>query len=168
MIVSVFGASGSGKSWSVCQLLLRDPAVMHYERIYLIGTVGEDDPSYQALRDAYPEKFDFLNTSDLTADDLKIAQYKHSCIILDDIDSEPERIIRKNVQLFRDRLLQTARHYSIRVINTAHRFNSYHETSKMRNSSKFIGIFPGVFSENLQNSFKIHESLKIFFALRNP
>ena len=142
MIVSVFGASGSGKSWSVCQLLLRDPAIVHYERIYLMGTVGEDDPSYQALRDAYPHKFEFINTSDLTQNDLKIAQYKHSCIILDDIDSEPERIVRKNVQLFRDRLLQTARHYSIRVVNTAHRFNSYHETSKMRNSSKFIGIFP--------------------------
>ena len=141
-IVSFFGASGSGKSYAVCQLLLRDPAVSLYERIYLIGTVGEDDPSYQPLRDAYPHKFEFINTSSLTAEDMKVSQYKQCCIILDDIDSEPDPRTRKAIQLFRDRLLQTARHYSIRTISTAHRFNSYHETSKMRNSSKFICIFP--------------------------
>ena len=44
-IVGVFGASGSGKSYSVCQLLLRDPAFDEYERIVLVGSVGEEDPS---------------------------------------------------------------------------------------------------------------------------
>ena len=141
-IFSFFGASGSGKSYCVCQTILRDPAVSMYERIFLFGTVGEDDPSYQPLRDEYPHKFEFRNTSDLTAEDLKVSIYKGCCIVLDDIDSEPERTTRKAIQLFRDRLLQTARHYSIRVISTAHRFNSYQETSKMRNSSKFIAIFP--------------------------
>jgi hypothetical protein len=142
MICSFFGSSGSGKSYGVCQMILRDPALELYERIYLIGTVGEEDMSYEPLRASHPEKFEFINTSDLTAEDLKVSQYKHCCIVLDDIDSEPEPKTRKAVQLFRDRLLQTARHFSIRTVLTAHRFNSYRETSKMRNSSKYLTIFP--------------------------
>ena len=141
-IFSFFGASGSGKSYAVCQTLLRDPAIIHYNRITLIGTVGEDDPSYEPLRQKHMEKFRFINTASLEQADLDPKSHTFSAVILDDIDSEPDPRVRKRVQLFRDRLLQTARHFSIRVILTAHRFNSYRETSKMRNSSKFIGIFP--------------------------
>jgi hypothetical protein len=140
-IYSFFGSSGSGKSFAVCQTILRDPAVVHYQQITLIGTVGAEDPSYQPLRDKYIEKFRFVNTSDLTQADLDVKSHKFCAVILDDIDSEPDPKTRRRVQLFRDQLLQTARHYSVRVILTSHRFNSYQETSKMRNSSLYIGIF---------------------------
>ena len=46
------------------------------------------------------------------------------------------------VQELSDRMLTTARHRSIRVITVFHRFNSYRTTSKARNSSASIHIFP--------------------------
>ena len=141
-IVGVFGASGSGKSYSVCQLLLRDPALHTYERLVLIGSVGEDDPSYAPLKDELFTKFNFINTKDITQSDLVVRDYAHCALIFDDIDSEANPKLRKAIQLFRDRCLQTARHFSIRIINTAHLFNSYRETAKIRNSARWLFIFP--------------------------
>ena len=142
-IVGVFGSSGSGKSYSVAQLLLRDPALETYEMIYLIGSVGADDVSYEPLRKAMYEKFKYINTSEMEASDFDIRKYANCALIFDDIDSESSVKLRKKIQLFRDRCLQTARHYSIRIINTAHLFNSYRETAKIRNSARWLFIFPG-------------------------
>ena len=141
-IVGVFGASGSGKSYSVCQLLLRDPAFNEYERVVLVGSVGEEDPSYEPLRDKAWERFTFLNTRDVKPEDLVVRNYAKCALVFDDIDSEADRKVRKQIQHFRDRCLQTARHYSIRVINTAHLFNSYRETAKIRNSARYLFILP--------------------------
>ena len=141
-IVGVFGASGSGKSYSVCQLLMRDPAFHMYERVVLVGSVGEDDPSYEPLREKAFERFTFINTRDIKPDDLVVRNYAKCALVFDDIDSEADRKVRKQIQHFRDRCLQTARHYSIRVINTAHLFNSYRETSKIRNSARYLFILP--------------------------
>ena len=141
-IVGVFGSSGSGKSYSVAQLLLRDPALEEYDMVYLIGSVGADDESYEPLKQAVYERFKFINTRDLVDEDFDITRYANCALIFDDIDSESDRKLRKRIQLFRDRCLQTARHYSIRIINTAHLFNSYRETSKIRNSARWLFIFP--------------------------
>lgn len=141
-IVGVFGSSGSGKSYSVAQLLLRDPALFEYNMVYLIGSVGADDPSYEPLKDAMFEKWRYINTSEMENKDFDIARYANCAIIFDDIDSESNPKLRKKIQRFRDRCLQTARHYSIRIINTAHLFNSYRETSKIRNSARWLFIFP--------------------------
>ena len=142
-IVGVFGSSGSGKSYSVAQLLLRDPALQSYDMVYLLGSVGADDVSYEPLKKEMYEKYKYMNTSDLTESDFDIRKYANAAIIFDDIDSEPNVRLRKKIQLFRDRCLQTARHYSIRIINTAHLFNSYRETAKIRNSARWLFIFPG-------------------------
>ncbi|MEC9399639.1 MAG: hypothetical protein VX475_18565 [Myxococcota bacterium] len=141
-IVGVFGASGSGKSYSVCQLLLRDPALHTYERVVLLGSVGEDDPSYAPLKEEVFQRWTFKNTKDITQSDMAVRDYAHCALIFDDIDSEANPKLRKSIQLFRDRCLQTARHFSIRIINTAHLFNSYRETAKIRNSARWLFIFP--------------------------
>ena len=141
-IVGVFGSSGSGKSYSVAQLLLRDPSLEEYEMVYLIGSVGADDESYEPLKKEVYERFRFINTRDLVNEDFDITKYANCALIFDDIDSESDRKLRKKIQLFRDRCLQTARHYSIRIVNTAHLFNSYRETSKIRNSARWLFIFP--------------------------
>ena len=141
-IVGIFGASGSGKSYSVAQLLLRDPALETYEMIYLIGSVGAEDVSYEPLKKRMFERFKYIHTGDMEAKDFDIKRYGNCAIIFDDIDSESSPKLRKKIQLFRDRCLQTARHYSIRIINTAHLFNSYRETSKIRNSARWLFIFP--------------------------
>lgn len=141
-IVGVFGSSGSGKSYSVAQLLLRDPFLQEYNMIYLIGSVGADDPSYEPLKEVMFEKYRYINTSEMEESDFDIKKYANAAIIFDDIDSESNPKLRKKIQRFRDRCLQTARHYSIRIINTAHLFNSYRETSKIRNSARWLFIFP--------------------------
>jgi len=141
-IVGVFGSSGSGKSYSVAQLLIRDPFLQEYNLIYLIGSVGADDPSYEPLKDKMFEKYRYLNTSEMEESDFDIRKYANCAVIFDDIDSESNRKLRKKIQHFRDRCLQTARHYSIRIINTAHLFNSYRETAKIRNSARWLFIFP--------------------------
>lgn len=141
-IIGVFGASGSGKSYSVCQTVLRDPALVHYENVFLVGAVGEDDISYEPLKEKMFERYHYMNSDDITGSQLKIRDYAKSCVILDDIDSTADPRKRRAAQLFRDRLLQTARHYSTRVISTSHLFNGYRETSKIRNSARWIFIFP--------------------------
>jgi hypothetical protein len=142
-IVGVFGASGAGKSYSICQTILRDPAADAYPRIYLIGAVGEDDPSYDPLRDFFKEKYVYRNPMDMTPADRQMRNYERgACVILDDIDSTADPRVRKATQLFRDRLLEKARHKSLRIWSSVHLFNSYRETSKLRNSSRWLYLFP--------------------------
>ena len=126
----------------MCQTILRDPALEHYENVFLIGAVGEDDISYEPLKQKMFERYHYMNSDDITGSDLKIRDYAKSCVILDDIDSTADPRKRRAAQLFRDRLLQTARHFSTRVWSTCHLFNGYRETSKIRNSARWRFLFP--------------------------
>ena len=67
---------------------------------------------------------------------------RNSAVCFDDTTSTVDRRRRAMVQELSDIMLTTARHRSIRVITVYHRFNSYRTTSKARNSSASIHIFP--------------------------
>ena len=142
-IIGVFGNSGTGKSWSVCRTIMTDPALHAYPKIRLIGTVGGSDPSFEPLREKMFQVYEYFNSDEMSPEDLSIKDLtKGKCIILDDIDSTANARVRKSLQLYRDRLLQIGRHKSLRIWNTAHLFNGYRETAKIRNSAKTLFIFP--------------------------
>ena len=137
------GASGSGKTFSLVRATLLDPFLYHYSKFTLIGTTGEHDPSYEPLREYFGSRWEYINSEDITAEQCHIDYYpRNSCVCFDDTTSTVDRRRRAMVQELSDRMLTTARHRSIRVITVYHRFNSYRTTSKARNSSASIHIFP--------------------------
>ena len=88
------------------------------------------------------ERYRYVNTGEMTEQDFDVRKYANCAVIFDDIDSEPDPKLRKRVQQFRDRCLQTSRHFSSRILCTIHRFNSYQLTSHIRNSARWLMIFP--------------------------
>ena len=142
-IISVFGAPGAGKSYSVMQTILSDPALFHYPKVFLIGAVGEDDPSYEPLKNKLKAKYEYHNTSDLPHEMYEMDFYpRGSCIIFDDISSESDKKRKQAVLLMRERMLSICRHKSLRIISTEHQFFNYRTTAKMRNNSKWVFVFP--------------------------
>jgi len=136
------GTSGSGKTWSLVRAVKLDPNLYHYTRFTLIGTTGESDPSYQPLRDYFGARWEYINSEEITAEQCKVTYYpRNSCVCFDDCSSTVDRKRRRAVSELSDRLLTTARHRSIKLINVIHRFNGYRETSKVRNSSSTWHIF---------------------------
>jgi len=142
-IISAFGSPGCGKSHSVCHTILTDRALFHYPKVFLIGSVGEDDPSYEPLKKKMGAKYEYHNTADLPAEMYEMSFYpRGSCIIFDDISSESDRKRKQAVLLMRERMLSICRHKSLRIWSTEHQFFNYRATAKMRNNSKYLFIFP--------------------------
>jgi hypothetical protein len=137
------GTSGSGKSWALVRQTLDNPDLFHITKFTLIGTTGEGDPSYQPLKDYFGARFDYINSEEITAEQCQVAYYPRcSMICFDDTTSTVDRKRRAAVQELSDRLLTTARHRSINLTVVIHRFNSYRQTSKVRNSSSTWHLFP--------------------------
>ena len=87
-ILGVFSSSGGGKSTFINNTLCRDPALIHYPQVRIIGTVGGSDPAYDDLREKIPERIEFLDTAEMDVNDFNIRRIeKGTVIVLDDSDA---------------------------------------------------------------------------------
>ena len=135
-ITSAFSSSGGGKSYAIQSL-------DDIPKVTLFGSVGGDDPSYDKLRDALRERFAWVDPREMTAEQFDYKTYAiGSALIFDDIDSISDSRVRKRMQRFRDSCFEVARHRSQLIFATAHLFHSYQATAKMRNSSRWMMLFP--------------------------
>jgi len=144
-ICSLFGSSGSGKSYMVNSLLCRNPAILNHTvpAVYLFSSVGDDDPSYRPIKQFYGEKFVWIDPRDVEPDDTNIKSYKEkSVLIFDDINSIGDKAVRGMVVRFRDRCCEIARHSSLVILSTEHLFHNRAHTQKLRNSSAYLVLYP--------------------------
>jgi hypothetical protein len=144
-VTFVCGSSGAGKSYSVNDLLMRNPAIQSttVPSVHLFSSVGNSDPSYRPIRDYYGERFIYHDPRDLQSDALDKRSYRpKSVIIFDDVNSISNKKIRARIVQFRENLLEIARHQSLVIICTEHLFHARNATQRLRNSAAYFILFP--------------------------
>ena len=113
----VVGASGAGKSYAINEVLLRNPSLNKSPRVYLFGSQGAEDPSFDPLREHLQERFEYKDTDLMEAREFSGKYYEHgSTLVFDDIDSIANVQHRRKMQMFRDTCLEVARHRSQIII----------------------------------------------------
>ncbi len=142
-ITSFFGSSGSGKTFALTSLLINNPSADYIPRVFLFSAVGHGDPAYEACEKFFKERFEIVDVKDMKAEDFDTTGYERgSALIFDDIDSIANKRIRGQLQEFRDNCLERARHMSQIILCTAHLFHNRTATQRLRNSSRYMGLFP--------------------------
>ena len=144
-ITFVCGSSGAGKSFSVNDMLMRNPAIQQniVPSIHLFSSVGNTDPSYKPIRDFYGERFIYHDPRDLEPEALNKRSYQtKSVLIFDDTNSISDRKVRARIVQFRENMLEIARHQSLVIICTEHLFHSRMATQRLRNSAAYYRLFP--------------------------
>jgi len=143
-ITFVCASSGAGKSYSINDILMRNPAIQHdvVPSVHLFSSVG-NDPSFAPLRNLYGERFVHHDPRDLQPEVLNKRTYQaKSVIIFDDTNSISDRKIRNKITQFRENLLEIARHQSLVIICSEHLFHSRMATQRLRNSAAYFILFP--------------------------
>ena len=139
----VVGASGAGKSCAINETLLRNPSLNKSPCVYLFGSQGAEDPSFEPLREHLQERFAYKDTAVMEPHEFTGKFYERGAtLIFDDIDSIANVQHRRKMQGFRDICLEVARHRSQIIISSVHLFWGYRDTSRLRNSSRYFFIFP--------------------------
>ncbi len=142
-ICSFFGSSGSGKTFALTNLLTANHSANKIPRVFLFSAVGHGDPAYQECEKKFMERFEIVDVKDMTSEDFDCKSYERGCaLIFDDIDSIADKRLRRNLQEFRDNCLERARHMSQIILCTAHLFHNRTATQRLRNSSRYMGLFP--------------------------
>ena len=142
-ISTAWSSSGGGKSYAIQGILLRNPSIADIPMTYLFGSVGDEDPSFDKLRERLRERFKFVKPSDMKAENFNYREYEiGACLIFDDCNSISNKRTRAQMIQFIDTVLEVARHRSQIIIISNHLYHNYAATSKMRNSSRYMLLFP--------------------------
>ena len=142
-ITTFWGSSGSGKSWSMQSILLRMPSLHNVPMVYLFGSVGDEDPSFDKLKDRLRERIKYMSPRDMKAEDYNYRNYEIGAVLVfDDISSIANRRVRSSMQAFLDTVLEVARHRSQIIFASSHLFHAYQATAKLRNSSRYLALYP--------------------------
>ena len=73
---------------------------------------------------------------------LKIQDLEDSLVVFDDCESLKSKPMRDYVNYLRDSILETGRHYNIRMIWIAHLISNYTDTRRLLNESTCVCTFP--------------------------
>ena len=140
MMVYCCGASGSGKSY-YCGNLLKEYKKLHPKNtIYLFSTVGED----KALDEVGVKRVrleSFVDMPTFTDDEMAI-EFKDSCCVFDDVDSITDKKLRTAILDFKNRLLETGRHYRCSVVTTSHTICAGHRSKMALTECNSFVIYP--------------------------
>jgi hypothetical protein len=149
--LSVVGATGSGKTVAVLNLLINDPMYGNYfDEIYLFSVTGKSDDSFDALNLAPKNiitsnmisKLDTLMARQLKAVESKgIDKVKKVCILYEDLTANKKLM---NSDSFLESFCQN-RHLSISSIACSHKYNALIRTCRLQ--AMHTWIFPCTDSE---------------------
>ena len=140
--IYVSAPSGAGKSHFVANWVKYGekyikPAV---EDFYIFSSIKYDKP----LDDLDPIRIDL--DDDLVDDMLELEDVQDSIVLFDDIDTIVDTKLKKEIQKFRDFLLEQGRHENVRLLMTSHFLSNYKETRTMLNESTAVCFFPNIAS----------------------
>ena len=166
----VAGSSGSGKTWWVCDLVLRHwkSATPHNRRhVYYLSPELHDDKSLRRISDVKKYE-DWFHGIDVSIDRFEAAQesrdtffqknvvdqlahQRNAIIICDDFqDSGIPSLLRK----YTDRLLRTGRHKGISTITLQHNLRNSSFSRQSVASCKHIVLFPRAQRGKVMNFLK--------------
>lgn len=135
--IYVAGPSGSGKSTYVSKYAKNYNSEFPNNDIFVFSRVDRD-PTLDRIR----KMKRILIDDELLTDPLQASDFKDCLIIFDDIDTIPNKEIKKAIVKLREDILETGRHSNIYVAITNHMIANYQETRKLLNESHQITVFP--------------------------
>jgi len=133
----VSGMSGSGKSTWIANYAMNYKKLFPKNRVFVISRHDEDE-----VIDRIKGVKRLILDDDLLDAEIDIKDLSDSLVIMDDIDTIPDKKIQKLVANLRDDLLENARHYSIYMCCVSHQILNYKHTRHLILESDAIVFFP--------------------------
>lgn len=136
--IFVCGSTRSGKSWVIKDMLLLDKKKRD---IFLITDLQDKDPSLKELYKSGRMKRVMKNPIDHSTD-ITVRKFEShmrgSFVIFDDVSPH-----NREINGFRDRLLEKGRHKEVTAIVVSHSMRDYNKTKAPLTDSEWIICFPG-------------------------
>jgi hypothetical protein len=135
-VLYVAGQSGSGKSYYTLQFAKEYHKMFPKNDIYLFSTLSGDSTL---------DKVDFIKKIKLS-DEFLNTEFTHedfsdSLVIMDDVDTISNNVIKKKVFQILNMLLETGRHSKTSIIYTSHLACKGHESKTILNEAHSVTVF---------------------------
>ena len=134
-VISVFGQSGSGKSYFISQFTHEYHTIYKKNHIYLLSECPEDE-----VFDEKPYIKRILINEELLEDKIEWDEFKDCLVILDDVDALSKEY-KKYIDELRNKLLKNARKNNVSVCISNHNFTDGISTKNTLNESNVIVFF---------------------------
>jgi len=134
----VSGPSGSGKSTYCARYCLEARKMWPDVRIVIFSRV-DNDPVLD-IKEIAPERFKI--TDDFIDNPPQRDAFADAIVLMDDIDTIPNKKLADAVRQFRDDLLETGRHTNTTVISTSHLIQNWGKTRGTLNEATSVTFFP--------------------------
>lgn len=164
--VFISGMSGSGKSTWIASYAKNYKKLFPKNNIIVISRHDED-----AVIDNIGGVKRIKLTDDILEAEIDIKDLHDSLVIMDDIDTIPNKNIAKLIANLRDDLLENARHYNIYMCCVAHQILNYKNTRHLILESDCIVFFPRSGGYQIKRFLKEYASLdkdKINMIMKLP
>jgi len=135
--ISVFGSSGSGKSYWIGKYLQAYKKKFPKNNIYIFSPIL-NDPAFSEAKPQYVKIDDGIVENPL---DIKESEFKNSVMVFDDIESL-NKPYKQLIEVFRDQVLECGRHYNQTAICVSHIILNGQSTRRILNESSKIVVFP--------------------------
>lgn len=134
-VISVFGASGSGKSYWISEFIKEYHMTYKKNHIYLLSECSEDE----AFDDKSYIKRILIN-QELLDDKIEWDEFKDCCVVLDDVDAL-SKDYKKYIDELRNKLLKNARKNNVSVVISNHNLCDGALTKTILHESQIIVFF---------------------------
>ena len=133
----IVGASGSGKSYFICEWVKEYKKKYKNNPVYLFSSLDEDE-SLDCIKPAR-----IILDEDFLSEPVNLEHYRDSCVIFDDCDTIQHKKMKEKVYTIMNMILNTGRHYNISVWVVNHTATGTKMESKViLNEAHFIVYFP--------------------------
>jgi hypothetical protein len=135
----IAGPSGSGKS-TYCRFLIQGYRKIFGDdaNVYLFSRLSEDP----ALDDLDVKRI--IMDEDLITNPIDIHELKESFVIMDDIDTIPNKKLRDQIFTLKNDISEAGRKLKIYIAITSHQISNYKETRIILNELHTLTVFPGM------------------------
>lgn len=134
--VYVSAPSGSGKSYYSGKWISEFMKMKKDDEVYLFSPIPED----KALDSNDIVRIDL--DEHLINNPILIEEFEDSLVIFDDCESIKSKPMKKYIEYLRDSILETGRHYNVRMIWISHLISNYSDTRRLLNESTSVSVFP--------------------------
>ena len=135
--MSVFGATGSGKSFFIGKWL-KEYVKKHPKNSIFVFSPIRDDSAYDEIKNVKYVKID----DTLLDDPLDVDEFADCVLVFDDTEAIKQKQICDEITRFRDNVLTTGRHRNITGVVVSHVILNGPQTKHILNECEYITVFP--------------------------